>query len=111
MYHPSYPYAYKDNLDCYWTIRAPLNFRIKLEFRIFSLENSVDCQNDFIALYDGKRFVNSYCGNNIPPVFVSKENEIRIHIKTNEGVTSRGFLSRYSRVLPDTPSTESPKIG
>ncbi|XP_062318300.1 neuropilin and tolloid-like protein 2 isoform X1 [Osmerus eperlanus] len=40
-------------VDCIWTIRAPLNFKIYLRFLEYQMENSNECKKNFVAVYDG----------------------------------------------------------
>jgi hypothetical protein len=46
---PGYPGYYSNNLDCWWTITAPLGERISFQFTDMSLEEDYD----FVYIYDG----------------------------------------------------------
>lgn len=47
--------TYKHNVGCAWTIRTDLNKVLKLTFKMFKLELSVDCYYDFLQV------IRSFC--------------------------------------------------
>ena len=51
---------------------------IKVHFTRFELESSTGCVNDYLSVFDGSDttapLIGTYCGNEIPPVFVAHNN-------------------------------------
>lgn len=43
---------YMPDLECYWTIIAPYNKHIYIDWKSFELEESNDCNYDYIEIYD-----------------------------------------------------------
>lgn len=107
--------GYKNNLDCIWTVVVPRGDTISLEFQFFKLESSVNCENDFVAIYDGASdkspLVNKYCGSDKPADYKSKKNVASVRIKTNEKKTMNGFVVLYRRITKEVETTEKEREG
>uniref|UniRef100_T1J7P7 Peptidase S1 domain-containing protein n=1 Tax=Strigamia maritima TaxID=126957 RepID=T1J7P7_STRMM len=58
--------VYSPNLSCSWLISAPSRQEIKLTFLKLNMENSKNCSNDRIDIYDGElsenHKIHSFCG-------------------------------------------------
>ena len=54
---------------------------------------------DFLEIHEGRDeetpLVGRYCGNNLPPEYVSSGNEMYIRFKTDHSVSGTGFRIRY----------------
>lgn len=97
-----------------WTIRAPVNFKLRFDFSFFDVEYSRNCKNDFIAIYDGPNekhpLIDSFCGSAIPPTVQSKRNVISLRMRTNRNKNGAGFVVYYKRLVVDTTiATKGPK--
>lgn len=48
---PNYPSAYGANAECEWEIRVDPGYQVVASFyQRFDVENSTDCQNDFVQV-------------------------------------------------------------
>lgn len=96
-----YPRPYPNNVQCSWNIVAPVGYVIRLTFHSFALEQSEDCQKDYVEVQQWwgaktKRF----CGSSVPPVFQSKYYKIFVIFQTDSFKTYPGFHASYTFV-PD----------
>lgn len=41
---------YRDNVNCEYLIRVPKDSKVKLSFKLFQLEMSVDCHFDYLEV-------------------------------------------------------------
>ena len=102
LLHPGYPNPYKNDIDCTWTIQAPLRRRISLKFQFFNFEQSENCQNDYLAIYDGPSgtypLINIFCGPDTPPIVKSSANTMFVRMKTNENINGHGFAAVYEQI-------------
>lgn len=44
--------GYLSDLECRWTLIAPIGYGIQLSWQSFSLEESTDCSYDYVEIYD-----------------------------------------------------------
>ena len=108
---------YPKNVVCQWIIELPSpEFKIRLEFMGFQLENSRSCQYDFVLVMDGPpslpTALGKFCGNSSQDL-VSKSNVMTILFKSDATKTDKGFEAYWSAVrglaIPSpTPSTKIP---
>lgn len=119
MKHPSYPRAYKNNLNCLWTVRAPINHILEIDFKYFNIDISGNCAEDYVDIFDGSnnqaRFLEKLCGKIAGRKIRSTGNAISVLMITNDKRTSQGFVARWTRIekvgpTPDvfetTPTTQ-----
>uniref|UniRef100_A0A670I608 CUB domain containing protein 2 n=1 Tax=Podarcis muralis TaxID=64176 RepID=A0A670I608_PODMU len=68
---PDYPENYPNNAECHWVIQATSNSVIKLIFVDFQMENSEQCNFDYVAIFDGPTMgdtlLGHFCGHVKPP--------------------------------------------
>ncbi|KAI2810836.1 Bone morphogenetic protein 1 [Blomia tropicalis] len=88
---------YPNNEDCDWQIVASNNDdedveqRIVIQFTSFDLEDEIDCQRDYVEIYDGpddrRSSIGKFCGRNNPNEIISNGNSmlIRFHSDPNFG--------------------------
>lgn len=49
---PNFPSAYASNVECEWEIRVEPGYKVLANFvQRFDLENSTNCQNDFVQVF------------------------------------------------------------
>ena len=98
---PLYPNNYPNDLLCKWQITVPVGEQIKMDFRSFNLQSGSNCKYDFVLVQDRKTpnsslvDVGKYCGYNIPPSYLSTENELHIQFKTDSWRNYKGFEISY----------------
>ncbi|RWS17134.1 Plasminogen-like protein [Dinothrombium tinctorium] len=92
--------VYTSNTLCSWTIEAPKNKLIELNFLNFDVEYSFRCRLDGLYIFDGKtrkdRLLQMLCGQNIPDRLVSTSNALHLVFITNALRNAKGFLLKYS---------------
>jgi cubilin len=98
-----YPDSYHDNANCTWVITVPDNKLIKLQFEKFSLEPHPRCEFDYVAIYNGltinpDNLQQQYCGDRVPPVFLSTGSNIVVNFVTDTSRTGEGFVAQYESV-------------
>ena len=105
---------YPENFDWEWYLIVPKGRQVELTFEIFELEESTDCENDYlevreaISLYPSLplvRFDGSYgsilskpvCGTNKPSTIKSSGNMVWVHFKSDSNTTTtyRGFKASF----------------
>ena len=105
---------YPENFEWEWYLIVPKGRQVELTFEIFELEESTDCENDYlevreaISLYPSLplvRFDGSYgsilskpvCGTNKPSTIKSSGNMVWVHFKSNSNTTTtyRGFKASF----------------
>jgi hypothetical protein len=99
--------VYGYNLDCSWLINIPEgrdNQKLVLDFTHFHLDESTDCENDYVAIYEGaklNKLIGKYCGRQAPPAIIfAADEKIRIEFHTDgdsgsEGPT--GFAAKFHK--------------
>jgi len=76
--------------------------RIKVDFLEFDLENSTDCSNDRLTIYDGNSItaplLGTYCGSTLPPEVMASNSEgaLTFEFQSNGSVTGNGWLALLS---------------
>lgn len=92
---PDYPENYPNNAECLWVIQATSDSVIKLVFVDFQMENSEQCNFDYVAIFDGPTMghtlLSHYCGNIKPPDVVSSTHELLVVFKSDFNIAGRGF--------------------
>ncbi|XP_072941839.1 cubilin-like [Epargyreus clarus] len=89
--------SYADNMNCSWSIEAPVNKKVIFKFLYISLENSMECYNDYIGVYDGKEIdlskrIALLCGFlNLTKTIRSNENTALLQFVSDTSVSYNGF--------------------
>ena len=50
----AFPSNYESNLNCHWSIDAPLGKKVTLQFLDFDLQSSEHCLSDYLKIYEMK---------------------------------------------------------
>ena len=91
-------------MDCTWLVKAPVGATISLEFQLFNFEESSNCVNDYLAIYDGPTenypLVNVFCGGRVPAKIISTRNSLFLRMKTNGRINKYGFAAIYKQITP-----------
>ncbi|XP_052856054.1 cubilin homolog [Drosophila gunungcola] len=81
---PAYPDIPKPHTECMWTVRAPIQHRIVLNFEDkFDLDSKdSDCLDEYVQVFDGRttlsRQIGRFCGNRKPDTIYSSGNQLKI---------------------------------
>ncbi|XP_071848238.1 cubilin-like isoform X2 [Apostichopus japonicus] len=109
---PEYPNLYPSNLNCTWHLQAAEGKVIELTFDDVQLEEDTSGQcYDAITIADPTPWSEftpaTFCDDGPfwpahPIRFLSKTNQLTIHMQTDNTIEERGFSARYSQVQPRT---------
>ena len=96
---------YPNNEDCDWQIVASNNDdedveqRIVIQFTSFDLEDEIDCQRDYVEIYDGpddrRSSIGKFCGRNNPNEIISNGNSMLIRFHSDPNFGAKGFALYY----------------
>ena len=105
---------YPENFEWGWYLIVPKGRQVELTFEIFELEESTDCENDYLEVREAiprypslplVRFDGSYgsilskpvCGTNKPGTIQSSGNVVWVHFRSdfNTTTTYRGFKASF----------------
>lgn len=110
MRSPDYPEDYPESVTCQWVIKLPVQYKVRLEFTDFLLENSESCRFDFVLVMDGLPSsptpVGKFCGNGSKDAVESKSNFLTVLFKSDSSMTKKGFEAYWSAIPVDF--TEKP---
>ncbi|XP_074096633.1 protein tolkin-like [Cotesia typhae] len=99
---PNYPSLYEDNKKCVWHLISPLNRKISIKFNYFKLEESLNCENDFVEIKNGDNSnlssVGTYCGKNSPGEVISEGNKLIIKFVSDHEIQGNGFSAIITMV-------------
>ncbi|XP_052245586.1 multiple epidermal growth factor-like domains protein 10 [Dreissena polymorpha] len=102
---PNYPSNYNSNVQCTWVINASEGYQINVNFTDFALEDSSECDYDFLELFYGPNasspLVGKFCGTSPPWRFQSQSNSVRIVFSTDSSDSARGFNLTYTFSVQD----------
>lgn len=97
---PGHPVTYTSNMDCTWLITVEQNRAVRLKFLYFELEGSGGCNFDYVAIYNGGNLssplIGKFCGESLPPMIISKTNQLVVHFRTDYSVHKGGFSAAFS---------------
>ncbi|XP_034624643.1 astacin-like metalloendopeptidase [Trachemys scripta elegans] len=97
---PLYPSHYPPLTDCAWIMIAPEGSKISLTILSFLLEDSFQCQHDYLVIYDGGTTTahseGKYCANDIVPGFISSGNSVLVQFHSDYFLQYLGFQAEYS---------------
>ncbi|XP_029048305.2 cubilin isoform X2 [Osmia bicornis bicornis] len=98
---PNYPQNYPHKLNCEWLIQVDKNYLISLEFRDFDVEDSKNCTDDYVKIYDGatrnSQLLGTHCKHETPPPYKSTANEMLIVLRTDSIISAKGFKAEYNK--------------
>ncbi|CAG2110474.1 unnamed protein product [Medioppia subpectinata] len=93
-------FNYDKKEDCDWVIEAPEGKRVRLRFVTFEVEHEADCSYDYVEVYDGyddsAHNLGRYCGNKIPPDFLSTSEALLLRFRSDDTIHNKGFAVSYS---------------
>ncbi|XP_075699577.1 embryonic protein UVS.2-like [Rhinoderma darwinii] len=92
---PGYPNAYPPNLNCVYTITAPVGNRVSLTVNDFQTENGYFCFSDSLKIMDGSREKGPFCGNYMIPTITSTGTTLVLTFVSDVTVQMRGFQASY----------------
>ena len=102
---------YPENFDWEWYLIVPEGRQVQLTFDIFELEQSTDCENDYLEVREATSETSDFsfsgkygpilskpvCGTNKPGTIQSSGNMVWVHFRSdfNTTTTYRGFKASF----------------
>lgn len=95
-----YPLPYPNNAKCSWLIEAPIGHVVQLKFHTFVLQESQDCQADYVDVKEGfgsesPASIGRFCGRSLPPVLQSKYHKMYVDFESDILERYPGFRASY----------------
>lgn len=102
---PIHNNSYPINLDKHWQIGIPKGCRMNIIFRVFDIESSPDCRNDYFLVQTSKsqRDIHKYC-HHLEDIEIRNRRRVQLTLHSNEANTSasRGIYAiACTSNLPD----------
>ncbi|KAK9514688.1 hypothetical protein VZT92_025384 [Zoarces viviparus] len=97
---PFFPSNYPPETKCVWSIEAPKEKFLKVQFKTFSLGNySSQCPKDYVDV-NGERL----CGRKLKSsVITSRSNMMTIKFNSDSSYVDQGFTAEYEAFVPTNP--------
>ncbi|KAL9973791.1 hypothetical protein ACROYT_G020293 [Oculina patagonica] len=98
-----YPMPYSNDASCSWTIEVPVGYLINLTFHSFDLQQSQNCQADYVAIKQGKYYfkadeIGRFCGSSLPGVIQSNTSKMYVDFVVDSSGRYPGFHASYVAV-------------
>ncbi|CRL00998.1 CLUMA_CG014207, isoform A [Clunio marinus] len=103
---------YKHNVVCDYVIQVPIDSRVRVEFKKFSLEDSTSCKFDKVegSVYDEEKLIGRYCGKTMPPLITSQTNVLTVKFTSDWSSNDEGFAFEYQLVCGGVFTSDSGNI-
>ncbi|NLH51366.1 MAG: T9SS type A sorting domain-containing protein [Bacteroidales bacterium] len=98
---PAYNYSSDQHLITTF-LPALSGHRVRLDFELFDLESSSDCEKDYLKIYDGPTtnspLLGTWCGNNSPGTVEAGANggPLTVEFVSNRFVNGQGWMANIS---------------
>ncbi|KAG5881771.1 hypothetical protein JTB14_021141 [Gonioctena quinquepunctata] len=102
---PHYPEPYSRNTECIWKIIISTASRIQIIFSDINLEKHVQCQADYVQLFDGLTTASESLGkfcNGVSEPIKSTNNKMLVKFRSDVALQGRGFQLQYTTVCRNT---------
>ena len=110
---PAYPQPYHHNAECEWHVRVSDGSKIQFVFADIDLEQSDDCEYDFVELFDGPTASSASLGRFChmgATMVMSSGSSMLVRFRSDYNNAGRGFHARYSTVCNNVVSGPSGAI-
>ncbi|XP_029168402.1 cubilin-like [Nylanderia fulva] len=101
IHSANYPQNYPSGQNCEWLIEVDRNHLVNLTFLDFDMENSRNCTDDYVKIFDGSTkddpLLGTQCGNQLPPPYISTSNQMLVTMRTDTMISAKGFKAQYVR--------------
>ena len=108
---PNYPGNYYAGINYYWVITGERARVIELTVDDVDLEQSLDCKNDFLKIYDGDSkkgtLIRTYCGKLAAvETLKSTGNKMHVYFRSDDGNVKPGFKVSWKAIATDISEGE-----
>ena len=102
-----YPLPYSNDVSCSWTIEVPVGYNINLTFHAFDLQQSQDCQKDYVLIKQAKYSWQTgdiltdsprFCGSSLPAAIQSNHTKMNLDFVADSSGRYSGFHASYTAV-------------
>ncbi|PIO16021.1 hypothetical protein AB205_0039790 [Aquarana catesbeiana] len=93
---PGYPGNYSPNMNCNFTITAPVGYKIALTISDFHVESASFCMYDYLKLFMDGTQKGPFCGDRTIPVYYSKGNSMVLVFHSDKSNQAKGFQVSYT---------------
>lgn len=98
-----YPLPYANDASCSWTIEVPVGYLVNLTFHSFDLQQSQNCQTDYVLIKQGKYYhqlgeIGRFCGSSLPRVIQSNHTKLYVDFVVDSSGRYPGFHASYLAV-------------
>ncbi|XP_071569184.1 cubilin isoform X2 [Temnothorax nylanderi] len=101
IHSANYPQNYPHLQNCEWLLEVDSNHLVNLTFLDFDVENSGNCSDDFVEIFDGPTkddpLLGIHCSNQLPPIYLSSSNQMLVVMQSDSIISAKGFKAQYSR--------------
>lgn len=101
IYSANYPKNYPHGQNCEWFIEVDKNHAINLTFTDFDIEDTTNCTDDYVKVFDGStrddRILGTFCRNELPPSIISSGHKILVVMRSDSLIAAKGFKAQFSR--------------
>ncbi|XP_029466617.1 deleted in malignant brain tumors 1 protein-like [Rhinatrema bivittatum] len=107
---PFYPRNYPNNVQCIWQITVSEHFHVKLTINSLQMENSSNCNYDFVEIYDGLSYKFPLLGRicqNSDYTFISSSNILSVLFSSDAATAGSGFQAIYYSIPSDSSNSVS----
>ncbi|KAM6900418.1 cubilin [Xenentodon cancila] len=104
---PGHPNSYPHGANCTWYISVTPGNLIRLTFLSFNLEYHVNCNYDYVEVYDNGTVqtgnkIGRYCGRSVPPSISSSDSQMTVLFVSDSSLSTEGFSARYISINATT---------
>ena len=98
-----FPQPYANDANCSWVIEVPVGNIIQITFHSFDLQQSQDCQADYVEIKQGKYYfqasvIGRFCGSSLPPVILSNQTKVYVDFVADSSGRYPGFHASFVAV-------------
>ncbi|CAB3228775.1 unnamed protein product [Arctia plantaginis] len=93
--------TYKNGQSCQWLLIAPEGMHIKLTWNRFELEDTSNCNSDYLKLFEiddneEANLLGTYCGTHFPPALTTSTNRLKLLFESDSSARYAGFSVSYA---------------
>lgn len=111
FHSPHYPGDYSSSDECLYTMVADETMGlVEMNFETFHLQESINCEKDYIQIYDGDSTDSPllyadtqpngrFCGTHKPPVTLSTTKVLTVRFHSDKSDTESGFFASWKKAV------------
>ncbi|XP_066579431.1 cubilin [Amia ocellicauda] len=96
---------YDHQVSCAWVVQTSSDKILRITFPHFHLEDSTNCNFDFLQVHDGDSasafMIGKYCGSNAPAELFSSHNSLYFWFRSDHSINADGFTVAWESREPE----------